>query len=94
MSLQAQYYASLRKEDLLSAPEQYAWNAVLYYIQFTQDELVRVKSWIDIRALVKYQRSITREFLEEHFREDIDECLLLTWDDVERYVREHNNSNL
>ena len=75
-------------------PAQYAWNAVLYYIQFTQDELVRVKSWIDIRSLVKYQRSITREFLEEHFREDIDECLLLTWDDVDRYITQNNNSNL
>ena len=47
-----------------------------------------MKNYVDIRALVRHQKSVTRQFLRDHFSEDIDECLELDWNDIKIYVKE------
>lgn len=83
---QEEYYKSLVKTDIFSHPHNYPWNALLYYVQFTQSELLMVKSFIDIRNMIKYQRCLTRSFVVEHFTEMIDEDDLLTWETVYIHV--------
>ena len=86
MSSQELYYKSLSKEELFKAPDNYAWNCVLYYVQFTQEELLRVREWIDIRVMVKHQKCLTRSFVHKHFSRDVDDDDLLTWEAVYKYV--------
>jgi hypothetical protein len=74
------------KEDILRNPANYPWNYILRYIQFSQDEILFVKEWIEIYELVRYQTSITRQFLRKHFKKDIDNSLEIDWNDVEKYV--------
>ena len=81
------YYERLKKTDIMKNPQAYAWNCILYYIQFTQEEIVQMKSYMLMPELVKYQKSVTREFLETHFAEEIDDCLEVDWLDVEKYVK-------
>jgi len=76
----------MNKIDILSNPSKYSWNYILYHIQFTQDEIISVKDWITIEELIKYQKSITRSFLEEHFTKEINSSLEVDWDDVKKYV--------
>ena len=83
-----QYYDSIPKTDILSNPSKYAWNCVLYYIQFSQDELLSVKEWIEVRELIQFQTSVTKLFLHTHFQKEIDDCLEIDWADVDKYVRE------
>jgi hypothetical protein len=80
------YYEGLDKQELLSNPSRYAWNCVLYYKQFTQDELLSLREWLTIRELIRWQNSVTREFLHTHFQKEIDDCLEVDWTDVEKYV--------
>ena len=79
-----EWFESLDKRDLLKNPENYPWNAVLYYLQFSQEELLVVKEHLDIPALVKYQTAATYEFLRRHFSKEIDNCLEVDWADVTR----------
>jgi hypothetical protein len=72
----------------MAEPQKYAWNCVLAFIQFTQEEIIKMKDYIDIVTLVRYQKSVTHQFLREHFSEDIDECLELDWNDIKIYVKE------
>jgi len=72
----------------MATPQKYAWNCVLAFIQFTQEEILQMKSYIDIRTLVRYQKSVTKDFLREHFSEEIDECMELDWNDINMYVKE------
>ena len=73
-------------EPYLKNPERYAWNLLLTQVQFTQEELLHVRNWIVIRSLIRYQTSVTKAFLEEHFATDIDESLEVDWAFVELYV--------
>ena len=84
---QKEYYESLSKTDIFAQPQNYPWNCLLYYRQFTQDELVNVKPWIDIINMVKYQRCLTRRFVHEHFQNIVDNDDLLTWEAVYSYVK-------
>ena len=72
----------------MSHPQNYAWNCVLAFIQFTQEEILQMKSYIDINALVRYQKSLTKAFLQKHFTEEIDNCQELDWNDINIYVKE------
>ena len=81
------YYDSLNRVDILSRPSKYAWNCLLHYIQFSQDEILSVKEWIEVRELIRFQRSVTKEFLREHFQKEIDDCLEVDWTDVDKYVK-------
>jgi hypothetical protein len=83
---QATYYTSLSKTDIFLNPGHYAWNCLLYYVQFSQDELLAAKEWIDIIPMVKYQRCLTRSFIRQHFADEVDMSDLLTWEHVEKYV--------
>ncbi len=76
---------SIGKPALLRNPQNYAWNCALYYMQFTQEELLEVKEHLDIVALIKYQTSVTRAFLRTHFEHEIDESLEVDWAMVEKY---------
>lgn len=80
------FYDNLNKIDILSNPSKYAWNCLLYYVQFSQEEILSVKDWIEIRELIRFQRSITKRFLRENFQKEIDDCLEVDWTDVEKYV--------
>ena len=80
------YYASLSKEDLFKTPDRYAWNCVLYYIQFTQSELLLVRDWIDIMVMVKHQRCLTRQFVSDNFLAEVNDHDLLTWEMVNNCV--------
>ena len=84
---QKEYYESLSKMDIFAQPQNYPWNCLLYYRQFTQDELVNVKPWIDIINMVKYQTCLTRRFVHEHFQDVVDNDDLLTWEAVYSYVK-------
>jgi hypothetical protein len=86
MTSQELYYKSLSKEDLFKSPDKYAWNCVLYYIQFTQAELLSVRERIDIINMVKYQKCLTRGFVRENFSCEVDDDDLLTWEAVYKYV--------
>ena len=43
-------------------------------------------NWITIREMIRYQKSLTRDFLEKHFTIEIDESLDVDWAFVELYV--------
>ena len=81
-----EYYSSLDKTTILKDPEKYPWNCVLAYIQFTQAELLEVRSHIDLRAMIKYQQCVTRAFLHTHFAADIDTCHDIGWEQVDYMV--------
>jgi hypothetical protein len=83
---QAAYYTSLSKTDIFANPGKYAWNCLLYYVQFSQDELLVAKEWIDIIPMVKHQKCLTRSFVRTHFADEVDDSDLLTWQDVDKYV--------
>lgn len=79
----AAYYDRVGKQAILNNPSAYAWNCVLYFLQFTQDELLSVRDWIELREMVKYQIAATPEFLRMHFAAEIDASLEVDWTDVE-----------
>lgn len=80
------YYESIPRQDILSNPSKYAWNCVLYYLQFTQEEILSVKEWIDVYDIIRFQKSVTQQFLRNHFQKEIDDCLEVDWNDVRKYV--------
>ena len=80
------YYEEIGKSALMAEPSKYAWNCVLYYVQFTQNELLSLREWLPIYELVKYQKSVTRSFLRTHFQNEIDESLEIGWSSVKLYV--------
>jgi len=82
-----QYYESIPRQDILSNPSKYAWNCVLYYLQFSQEEILSVKAWIDVYDIIRFQKAVTKQFLHDHFQKDIDDCLEVDWNDVNKYVR-------
>ena len=86
MTSQELYYRLLPKEELFKTPDKYPWNCVLYYIQFTQSELLQVRDWIDIMVMVKHQKCLTRSFVREHFHLEVDNHDILTWEAVYQYV--------
>jgi len=83
-----EYYTQLKKADIMKSPKSYAWNCLLFYVQFTQEELLQVKSHLAMPELIRYQKALTRDFLNTHFSEEIDACLEVDWLDVEKYVPE------
>ena len=85
-SSQKGYYESLSKTDIFAQPQNYAWNCLLYYRQFSQSELLAAKPWIDIINMVKYQKCLTRRFVHEHFQTDVDNDDLRTWETVYSHV--------
>lgn len=82
-----EYYISVGKPALLKNPSAYAWNNVLYYLQFTQSELLEVRDHYDVKDIIYYQSSVTRSFLKEHFIDEINNSLEVDWQTVEKYVR-------
>ena len=83
-----EFYENIPKIDILRNPSKYAWNCILYYVQFSQEEILSVKEWIEVRELIQFQKSVTKQFLREHFQKEIDDCLEVDWTDVNKYVRQ------
>jgi hypothetical protein len=81
-----EFYERIGKQTILDNPSKHAWNCVLYYVQFSQDEILSVKEWIEVRELIKYQKSVTKKFLRDNFQKEIDNCLEVDWNDVNEYV--------
>jgi len=86
--MSAKYYEKIGKEAILLSPSQYAWNSLLCYVQFTQEEILTLRNWMVMKSLIRYQKSATYEFLYTHFREEVDECLEVDWNDVELYAKD------
>jgi hypothetical protein len=82
------WYVSEGKAKIMANPQNYAWNCVLCFIQFTQAEILQMKAYVDICTLVRYQKAVTQEFLHTNFAEEIDGCLELEWNDINKYVKE------
>jgi hypothetical protein len=87
MTSQETYYKSLSKSDIFANPQQYPWNCLLYYIQFTQSELLQSKTMIDIKSMIKHQHCLTCRFVREHFQQEVDNDDILTWDYVYSHVK-------
>ncbi len=83
-----EFYEQVGKAELLTNPASYSWNCVLMYIQFTQEELLSVKTYLDIPALVKYQKCVTRAWLREHLADDIEDDHHIGWEQINFYVKE------
>jgi hypothetical protein len=81
-----QYYKSISMDEIYKHPEKYAWNCLLYYKQFSKDELLHFKEYIEVVELIKHQHVASVEFLRTHFTKEIDECLEVDWDDVKKYA--------
>lgn len=84
--MDTEFYYKMSKPQILAHPSNYAWNCVLRYVQFSQDEILSVKEWIEIRELIKFQKCVTRNFLRDHFQNEIDMSLDIDWHDVVKYV--------
>lgn len=84
-------YESIPKAVILTAPHRYAWNIVVREHQFTQEELLGVKEFLDLPTLIRTQRCLTLAFLKAHFAEDIDMCLEVDWDDVDKALAAHKS---
>ncbi len=72
--------------EFLANPAAHAWNYVLHYVQFTQEQLLEVRDYVDLVAMVKYQKCVTMDFLRTHFRDEINACLELDWDWIHAYL--------
>jgi len=79
-------YSENNKQEMMLEPHKYAWNLVLYYVQFTQEEILKCKSWMEMREMIRYQKSITKEFLENNFITEINDNLTVDWIYVDKYV--------
>lgn len=82
------FYETINKLDILSNPSNYAWNCVLYYLQFSQEEIILVKEFIEVRELIRFQKSVTKSFLRKHFQKEIDDSLDVDWIDVDNYIKQ------
>ena len=84
--MSADVYARLGKVELLTHPIRYSWNCVLSFVQFTQEELLQIRSHLHIPTLIRAQKCLTREFLRSQFADEINACPDVDWNDVETYV--------
>ncbi len=75
-------YESIPRSLLLAEPQRFAWNIVVREHQFTQEELISVREYLDLPTFIRFQRCLTRAFLKEHFAKEIDDCLEVDWEDV------------
>jgi hypothetical protein len=70
---------NIDKYDTLANPQRWPWNYVLTFVQYTQEELLSVKSYLDIPSMIRHQTCLTMSFLREHFEQEIDDCLEVCW---------------
>ena len=75
------YISNKTKDELLKEPHKYAWNIVLRFKQFTQEEILQVREYLPMVELIRFQQSATLDFLHTHFQKDIDDCYEVDWTD-------------
>jgi hypothetical protein len=83
------YYESIGgKDQLLAEPQKYTWKDVLEHVQFTQEELLRAKLQIvlPLPELIRHQKCVTRQFLEEYFSSEIQESEEVDWTYVDTHI--------
>jgi len=86
-------YKSIGKAAVLANPNQYAWNCVLEFLQFTQAELIQARPFLSIKSLILYQECITLQFLKENFSKEIDNDLTVDWDLVKIILKGRDERN-
>ncbi len=79
-------YNTIEKEEILQAPQRYAWNIVLRHKQFTEEELLKVKEYLALPEMIRFQHAASLAFLRTHFQKEIDDCLEVDWLDVSRWI--------
>ena len=84
------YIFNKTKEELLNTPHKYAWNIVLRFKQFTQEEILLLRDFLPIVELIRFQHTVTIEFLHEHFQKDIDDSYDVDWNDC---INAYNKRN-
>jgi hypothetical protein len=80
------YYSRLEKDEIFQAPHRYAWNILLRAKQFTQEELLEHREYCPLVEMIRFQDSVTLEFLRTHFEADIDACLEVDWEDCRKWA--------
>ena len=86
-------YKSIGKAAVFANPNQYAWNCVLEFLQFTQAELLEVRHYISMKPLILFQECITLQFLKENFSKEIDNDLTVDWDLVKIILKGRDERN-
>ena len=76
------------KQRILENPQDYPWNAVLFHVQFSQEELLQVRDYVDLYTMIRHQRCLTRSFLRQHFLKEIQASDDTDWTDVVYYVKD------
>jgi hypothetical protein len=84
------YVTNKTKEELLKEPHKYAWNIVLRFKQFTQEEILLLRDFLPLVELIRFQDSVTLDFLHAHFQKDIDDSYDVDWNDC---INEYNRRN-
>ena len=88
--MSAAAYERIGKAAILRTPEHFSWKCVLAFVQFTQEELLTpsLRPHLEMSALIRYQKCVTRVFLRAHFAAEIDTDPDVDWNTVETYVHE------
>jgi hypothetical protein len=89
-TMSAAAYERIGKAAILRAPEHYSWKCVLAFVQFTHEELLNpaIRPHLDMHSLIRYQKCVTRAFLQAHFTTEIAADPDVDWNTVETYVHE------
>ncbi len=80
------FYSMATKVEIFRQPERYAWNILLRVQQFTQEELLAVREYISLPEMIRFQHSVSMEFLRAEFSKDIDDCLEVDWEDCRKWI--------
>jgi hypothetical protein len=78
------------KAELLTNYQRYCWKNLLVDVQFTQEELLRVKDHFckpnstALRNMIRFQKSVTKEFLLQHFVKEIDDDEYVDWTHIQK----------
>lgn len=86
------YITNKTKEELLESPQKYPWNIVLRFKQFTQEEILQVREYLPMVELIRFQHSITLDFLHTHFQKEIDDCYEVDWTDCLNAISSKRNN--
>jgi hypothetical protein len=70
------------KEFYIKHPRYKPWNILLRIYQFTQSELLELRTYIEIYDMARFQTAATYEFIEQYFRHEVDESDRIDWEDI------------
>ena len=82
------FYDRILKDTILKNPQNYPWNIVMAHYQFTQEELLVFRDYVDLHTMILYQTCLTKSFLKANFYKDICDDDRTSWSEVEKYVKD------